>query len=194
MAKSFQVSSLTLFTFTALVACLCSFGYLLGRISQLEHQLLFDRSAHPRFDASFASGCYDIHCVLRSDPADAIVYTFVIKTGEPHVLTWRLDDQQSEYKSYWSPTTCSHTSEISLAVTPTTSGTAVALLYTTEKTRLAFHDDRPWNTGLTEPTGNGYGRGGYYDKWSEPLPLIKWTGSHTANLSLQFQMPQSTVE
>ena len=82
LARTFQITSLNLFTLTALIACLCSFGYILGTRSRLQQQLLFERSAHTRLDASFASGCYDIECVLRSDPADANLYTFVIKTGE----------------------------------------------------------------------------------------------------------------
>lgn len=193
MAKTSQVSSLTLFTLAALIACLCCFCYIVGRNSQLEQQLLLERSTHPRFDASLASGCYDIECVLRSDPTDANLYTFVIKTGEPHILIWRLDDQEVEYKSYWSPHSLSHNSELSVAVTPTASGSAIAVLLN-GTTRLAFHDDQPRNAGLIEPMGNGYGSGGYYDKWSEPHTLIKWTGSHAATMTLHFPQPPSTVE
>ena len=193
MTKTFQITLPTLFLLTALIACMCSLGYILGTKSQLEQQLFIERSAHPRFDATFASGCYDIECLLRSDPADANLYTFVIKTGEPHVLVWRLDGQEVEYKSHWSPHTHSHTSELSLAVTTTTGGSTIAVLLN-RTTRLTFHDDQPRKTGLMEPTGNGYGSGGYYDKWSEPQTLIKWTGSHAATLTLRFPQPPSTVE
>lgn len=161
---------------------------MLGRTSQLERQLHDEQMIRPRFDASFASGCFDIECVLRSDPADASVYTFTIRTGEPHRLVWHLDGQEAEYQSFWSPQTCSHTTEFSLAVTPNTSGSAVAILLN-KTTRLAFDDDRPGKAALTEPTGNGYSSGGYYDQWSEPETLIEWTGSRSARMTLQFSKP-----
>ncbi|AMV35616.1 hypothetical protein VN12_26220 [Pirellula sp. SH-Sr6A] len=188
MIKTFQINLLTLFVLTSLVACLCCLCFVLGRTSQLERQLRDDRMIRPRFDASFASGCFDIECVLRSDPADASVYTFTIRTGEPHTLVWKFDGQESEYQSFWSPQTYSHTTELSLAVTPNASGSAVAILLN-KTTRLAFDDDRPGNTALTEPTGNGYGSGGYYDQWSEPETLIEWTGSRSARMTLRFSKP-----
>ena len=193
MGKAFQINSLTLFALTALVACLCGYVYLMGKKLQLEHQLREERSTHPRFDASFANGCFDLECVLCSDPADAIVYTFAIKTGEPHTLIWRLDGKETQYASYWSPHTYSNTSEVSLVVTPRDSGSAIAVLLN-KSTRNSFHDEHPWNTCLKEPAGNGYGSGGYYDQSSEPKMLIEWSGTHTAALILQFSANKSKVE
>lgn len=84
--------------------------------------------------------------------------------------------------------TSSHTTELSLAVTPNISGSAVAILLN-KTTRLAFDDDRPGNAALTEPMGNGYSSGGYYDQWSEPETLIEGTGSRSARMTFRSSKP-----
>ena len=66
---------------TVLVASFFGYFQLLGRFEQLKQELFNERVQHPRFEANTPRGFVDINCVLRTNPADATLYTFEVKTG-----------------------------------------------------------------------------------------------------------------
>ena len=177
---------MTVLLLTAVVASVLGYFHLLGRFEQLKQELVNEQWQHPRFEANTPSGCFDIHCVLRTNPSDATLYTLEVKTGEPHSLGWTLDGNQTDFKSYWSPHVYSHCSELSLAVIPMENGLVAVTVLINITNRLAFTESHSSMASLLEPTGTGYGSGGYYEDTEEPRTLIDWNGEHKAKLLLHF--------
>lgn len=189
LRRNLQFNSLTLLLLTALVASLLGYFYLLGRMEQLKQQLVMERWQHPRYEATTPSKCVDIHCVLRTETSEAALYTFDIRTGEHHTLTWSLDGMNTEFESFWNPANFSHCSEISLVVIPKGEGLVAVTVLINRTNRLTFSDGQSGIEGLLEPPGNGYGSGGCYSEFSESKTLIEWNGEHKAKLLLDYHAP-----